>query len=611
MRPQQKTCSVSSACVRLVAVAILWVCLLSILTPAASGQDYAIDCTVNTRSLNLRPGPGPQFNPPLTSLAKGTLLSATARNANSSWLQVSVVDSSQTGWVSAQFVDCVQAVSSLPAAASPAVPQSSRASAQPAAPPAASGPLIDFETWGTWRQGDETWGTMVQSSAEKHSGAHSAQMTYSFLATAGEKSYVVYEKKPPVLIPGEATALTMWVNGDGSGNSLNVWIQDANSQLWQFTFGPINHTGWQPMVAQLDQQLVRDGKWPNQAIGNPNATSIAYPIRFYALVLDGVDARDSSGTLYFDDLSAGSSPVAEPPAQSTAVPAAAAATPTPTSTPTQGPASIWFRADPETILPGQCTTLRWDVDNVKAVYFEGKGRTGHESASVCPATTTTYQLKVVTAQGEESPEVTVFVTPPTPTVTPAPPPRLCLYYNTTGDKWEKLFDSGDMEHYGNGKINLDYLTTGGEVGVPIVLENCGATLIELNRFSFEDYGDVSSAPFGVELTESDNPRSTTYSAINGARLALPGGAACYVETKLRPNNGPIWYAAFFVVTFNGGNRGATAILGKAEDPVETAPACSTDDEGQTICSDGGQGSRFSGGTNDLPACTTLLDLGSR
>ena len=58
-----------------------------------------------------------------------------------------------------------------------------------------------------------------------------------------------------------------------------------------------------------------------------------------------------------------------------------------------------FRADLPTVQPGQCTTLRWDVDEIAAIYFfDGANETGvggHDSRQVCPQQTTTYRLRIV------------------------------------------------------------------------------------------------------------------------------------------------------------------------------------------------------------------------
>ncbi len=54
-----------------------------------------------------------------------------------------------------------------------------------------------------------------------------------------------------------------------------------------------------------------------------------------------------------------------------------------------------FRADRTQIGPSECTTVRWDVEGVKAVYFEGMGVIGHSNAHVCPGATKTYTLRVI------------------------------------------------------------------------------------------------------------------------------------------------------------------------------------------------------------------------
>ncbi len=90
-------------------------------------------------------------------------------------------------------------------------------------------------------------------------------------------------------------------------------------------------------------------------------------------------------------------PTPTPTPTSTPVP-----TPTPTVTPTPTPtpippwaAQISFWAGRESIEEGECTTLHWDVEYVKAVYFDGEGVPGHEMQQVCPSHTRTYTLRVI------------------------------------------------------------------------------------------------------------------------------------------------------------------------------------------------------------------------
>jgi hypothetical protein len=75
-------------------------------------------------------------------------------------------------------------------------------------------------------------------------------------------------------------------------------------------------------------------------------------------------------------------------------------------------ASFW--ADRAVVNPGECTTLRWDVANVRAVYLRtpngSYGVVGRGERGVCPRTTFTYSLDVVDLGGTTTPHtVTVAV----------------------------------------------------------------------------------------------------------------------------------------------------------------------------------------------------------
>jgi len=72
--------------------------------------------------------------------------------------------------------------------------------------------------------------------------------------------------------------------------------------------------------------------------------------------------------------------------------------------------SINFWTDRDAIDAGQCTTLRWDVRNVQAVYLDGEGVAGVSQREVCPGDTKTYNLSVTKSDGgQESRQVTVRV----------------------------------------------------------------------------------------------------------------------------------------------------------------------------------------------------------
>lgn len=96
------------------------------------------------------------------------------------------------------------------------------------------------------------------------------------------------------------------------------------------------------------------------------------------------------------------------------------ATRTPTATPA-AVASISFTASESEITAGECTTLKWSVENIKAVYFNGSGVTGSGERRVCPTSDTTYTLRVELLDGTvEEKSITIKVARAEATNTPAP-----------------------------------------------------------------------------------------------------------------------------------------------------------------------------------------------
>ncbi|MCB8984449.1 MAG: META domain-containing protein [Ardenticatenaceae bacterium] len=118
----------------------------------------------------------------------------------------------------------------------------------------------------------------------------------------------------------------------------------------------------------------------------------------------------------------------------------AAPTPTPPPAPTATPvAEISFGADRTNINQGECTTLRWSVNNIQAVWvyplgeqFERFPRTGQGSEQVCPTVTTTYEMRVLQRDG------TVIFRQVTINVSGAAPDPLA------GTRWEVV-------NYNNGR----------------------------------------------------------------------------------------------------------------------------------------------------------------
>ncbi len=69
--------------------------------------------------------------------------------------------------------------------------------------------------------------------------------------------------------------------------------------------------------------------------------------------------------------------------------------------PTPMPAPIIeFTVDTNPITQGECTRIRWNVENIDRVFFEGQGVTGQGRQTVCPTQNTTYTLEVWLVDGQ-------------------------------------------------------------------------------------------------------------------------------------------------------------------------------------------------------------------
>ena len=96
--------------------------------------------------------------------------------------------------------------------------------------------------------------------------------------------------------------------------------------------------------------------------------------------------------------------------------------PTATATPTLGPPVVIFRADNRQLMEDECTLVRWNVQNVREVYYEGLGVSGQGSHEECISDDSeTYTLMVVLGTGVTeiyTTTVTYLAPTPTPTFTP-------------------------------------------------------------------------------------------------------------------------------------------------------------------------------------------------
>jgi len=119
-------------------------------------------------------------------------------------------------------------------------------------------------------------------------------------------------------------------------------------------------------------------------------------------------------------------PLFDVPTSTPGVPVVGGAQATPT--PVLLEAKITFRSANESVLPGACTILYWDVENVRAVFLDGMGVAGRGEKEVCVRwASQTYTLTALKLDGsQELRTVTVILVPHTvtPTITPTGTPVL-------------------------------------------------------------------------------------------------------------------------------------------------------------------------------------------
>jgi len=71
--------------------------------------------------------------------------------------------------------------------------------------------------------------------------------------------------------------------------------------------------------------------------------------------------------------------------------------------------NVVFTVDDNSLNPGECTTVRWNVSGSNTVYFADESVTPQGSQEVCPSQSSTYTLLIVDAAGNQRP-YTVSVT---------------------------------------------------------------------------------------------------------------------------------------------------------------------------------------------------------
>lgn len=95
-------------------------------------------------------------------------------------------------------------------------------------------------------------------------------------------------------LAGKPTGETIWVNGDGSGNTLRMRFVDSTGQYFQTTAGLCDWHGWQPVSFDFSKT---DARW-----GGANDGVIHYPICIDTiLLLDSASRAQGAGSILICD----------------------------------------------------------------------------------------------------------------------------------------------------------------------------------------------------------------------------------------------------------------------------------------------------------------------
>jgi hypothetical protein len=221
----------------------------------------------------------------------------------------------------------------------------------------------------------------------------------TLVANSASESFEAYTFE--VFVPPGAWLYT-WIGTDSRGGCYwEARVFEEGTQQGYASVGPAPDDWSDPAVVQVSGVAVMPGKydWGSALVEVKASTScnpgISYPVWVY---------------VYFE---VGSGPQ-------------------PTEGPTQGPtgeptANFWAADD--YIQQGQCTDLHWHIESAARLYgggYDGLGLGGPDGAmEVCPASTTTYELRYKVGDNWNSLYVIITVEEPTNTPTlswPTVPP---------------------------------------------------------------------------------------------------------------------------------------------------------------------------------------------
>ncbi|NJO84914.1 MAG: hypothetical protein HC828_20560 [Blastochloris sp.] len=147
-------------------------------------------------------------------------------------------------------------------------------------------------------------GSLSHNPGQGRNGTAGGSLSYRFDNTADRQNdWVGLTPPEEIPIPGQPAQMGIWVNGNGSGHELKVWLRDANNEVLQFRLGIVGSGGWRFLARPINEEVP---EWDRMNdFGTPGNGRLDYPIRFMAFIYDdNPNYETGSGSIVLDDLTA-------------------------------------------------------------------------------------------------------------------------------------------------------------------------------------------------------------------------------------------------------------------------------------------------------------------
>jgi uncharacterized Zn-binding protein involved in type VI secretion len=181
---------------------------------------------------------------------------------------------------------------------------------------------------------------------------------------------------------------------------------------------------------------------------------------------------------------------------------------------------ISFTADQTTVKYGDCTTLRWTVENAESVELDGESVDAEGSREVCPTEpTSTYVLTVQTSGGKTAQEKVNLTVPPTP----EPPPGVEISFEADQSTFKKYGDPITLKwvvkHAQSVQLNGESVPLQGSEQVT-PLEPTNTYILEVVSLEGEAYERKITITVPATPTPTPPPISINFTADQTTLLSL-------------------------------------------------------------------------------------------